>query len=204
MNIAVFASGRGSNFAAVIRAVKKGKIKANLALLVCDNPKAGAINRAKRAGVKVALIKRGDFSSKEEFEGRITQCLKENGIELIVLAGFMRILSPRFVSEYKNKILNIHPALLPSFKGAHAIKDAFDYGAKITGVTVHFVDEEMDHGPIILQKEVEIKESDTEESLEKKIHKIEHRLYPEAIRLYVAGKIRSEGRKLKILSEEIP
>ncbi len=199
MNIAVFASGRGTNFSAVIKAVKKGKIKASLSLLVCDNPQAGAIGRARRAGIKAVLVKREDFSSKEDFETKIIGHLEENKIDLIVLAGFMRILSTGFVSKYRNRILNIHPAILPAFKGACAIKDAFDYGVKVTGVTVHFVDEKMDHGPAILQKALKVEEDDTPESLEEKIHKIEHRLYPQAISLYAQGRLRLEGRKVKIL-----
>ncbi len=198
MNIAVFASGRGTNFSAVARAVKNGLIKADLSLLVCDNPKAGVIARAKRAGVKLALIKRDDFSTRKDFEDKIIQRLKEEKIDLVVLAGFMRILGPEFVREYNNRIINIHPALLPSFKGSEAIKDAFDYGAKITGVTVHFVDEKMDHGPIILQQALKIEEEDTLESLEVKIHKIEHKLYPEAIRLFTEGRLILEGRKVRI------
>ena len=198
MNIAVFASGRGTNFSAVARAIKNGQIKADLSLLVCDNPKAGVIARAKRAGVKLALIKRDDFSTRKDFEDKIIQRLKEEKIDLVVLAGFMRILGPEFVREYNNRIINIHPALLPSFKGSEAIKDAFDYGAKITGVTVHFVDEKMDHGPIILQQALKIEEEDTLESLEVKIHKIEHKLYPEAIRLFTEGRLILEGRKVRI------
>lgn len=198
MNIAVFASGRGTNFGAIIRAVKKGILKANLSLLICDNPKAPVINKAKRAKVKVVLIKREDFATKKDFELEIIKHLQEHKIDLIVLAGFMRILTSEIVNSYKGRILNIHPALLPSFKGSHAIKDAFDYGVKVTGVTVHFVDEETDHGPIILQQAVKIEEGDTLESLEGKIHKIEHRLYPEAIRLFVEGKLRIEGRKVLI------
>jgi phosphoribosylglycinamide formyltransferase-1 len=198
MNIAVFASGRGTNFAAIIRTTKLGKIKANLSLLVCDNPKAGAIGKAKRAGVKVALVKREDFSNKKDFEDRIIQHLEENKIDLIVLAGFMCLLSPEFVERYKGRIINIHPALLPSFKGTEGIKDAFDYGVKVTGVTVHFVDEKTDHGPIILQAAIKIEENDTLESLEAKIHKVEHKLYPEAVRLFVEGKLNLEGRKVRV------
>lgn len=198
MNIAVFASGRGSNFSAIARAVKKGKLKANVALLVCDNSKAGAIQRAKRAGVKVALIKREDFAAKKDFEAKIIQHLKEEEIDLIVLAGFMCILGTELIREYKDRILNIHPALLPSFKGANGIKDAFDYGVKVTGVTVHLVDEKMDHGPIILQASVKIEEEDTLETLEAKIHKVEHKIYPQAIKLFIEGKLRLEGRKVKI------
>ena len=201
MNIAVFASGRGSNFAAIIRAIKKGKIKAILSLLVCDQPGAGAIKRAKRAGIKVALVKREDFATKGEFENKITQHLEENKIDLIVLAGYMRLVSQQLISKYKNKILNIHPSLLPSFKGTEGIKDAFNYGVKVTGVTVHFVDEEMDHGAIILQALLKIEEDETLESLEAKIHKLEHKLYPEAIRLVVEGKLKVEGRKVRIFSQ---
>lgn len=201
MNIAVFASGRGTNFTAIIRAVKKGKIKANLPLLVCDNPNAPVINRAKRAGVKVALVKEKDFPTKNDFENRIIQLLEENNIELIVLAGFMRVLSQDFVARFKNKILNIHPALLPSFKGTQGIKDAIEYGVKVTGVTVHFVDEKVDCGPIILQKAVRIEETDTLESLESKIHKVEHKLYPQGIKLFVEGKLRIEGRKVRVSTQ---
>jgi len=198
VNIAVFASGRGTNFSAIARAVKKGKIKANLSLLVCDNPKAAVIDKAKRAGIKVALVEREDFGSKKDFEAKIIQHLEENKIDLIALAGFMRILSPELVRKYKGRILNIHPALLPTFKGEEGIKDTFDYGVKVTGVTVHFVDEEMDHGPIILQRQVAIEEDDTLESLETKIHKVEHKLYPEAIKLFVEGRLTVEGRKVRI------
>lgn len=198
MNIAVFASGRGTNFGAIIKAVKSGKVKVNLSLLVCDQSKAGAIARAKRAGIKIALVKREDFTNKKDFQAKIIQHLEENSIELVVLAGFMRLLTPEFVGRYAGRILNIHPALLPSFKGTESIKDAFDYGVKVTGVTVHFVDEKMDHGPVILQKAIPVEEDDTPESLEKKIHKIEHRLYPEAIRLFAEGKLKLEGRKVII------
>ena len=200
MNIAVFASGKGTNFSAIVRAVKKGKIKANLSLLVCDNPKAGAIGRAKRAGIKIAKVLREDFSSKEDFEAKILQHLEENKIDLIVLAGFMRLISAGFVKKYEGRILNIHPALLPSFKGTEGIRDAFDYGVKVTGVTVHFVDTEMDHGPIILQEAIKIEGDDTLASLEAKIHKLEHRIYPEALRLCAEGKLKIEARKVKIIS----
>src|SRR3989338_2738603 len=189
-NIAVFASGRGTNFSAIVKAVKSGALKANIALLVCDNPKALVLKKAKSAGVKIALIKRGDFSSKRDFESKINELLRVNKIELIVLAGFMRMLSEAFVRNHPGSIINIHPSLLPSFKGTEGIKDAFDCGVKITGVTVHFVDELMDHGPVILQAPVKIEEFDTLASLEEKIHRLEHRLYPEAIKLFVEGRLK--------------
>ena len=199
-NIAIFASGNGTNFSAIAESVKKGAFKVNLGLLVCDNPQAKVIGRAKKFGVKVALIIREDFTSKEDFESRIIEYLEEEKVDLIVLAGFMRMLSENLVAKYKGKIINIHPSLLPSFKGAQAIKDAFDYGVKVTGVTVHFVDEKMDHGPVILQKEVRVSEADTLASLEAKVHKIEHKLYPEAIDLFARGKLKIKGRKVSINS----
>ena len=196
MNIAVFASGRGTNFAAILKAVGAGQIKADLALLVSDNPGAQAIARAKKAGIKVALIKREDFASKKEFEAGMISALKENKIDLIVLAGFMRLFSAEFVRSYKGRIMNIHPSLLPAFKGTRGIKDAFDYGVKITGVSVHFVDEKLDHGPIILQAAVALTNSDTAATLAEKIHKLEHKLYPQAIKLFVEGKLKIKGRKV--------
>lgn len=198
MNIAVFASGRGSNFSAIIKAAKKGKIKGNLALLVCDNHEARVINRARRAGIKVAVVLRKDFTSKADFENKIVQTLKDNKIGLIVLAGFMRLLSPEFVRLYEGRIMNIHPSILPAFKGEHGIQDAFDYGVKITGVTVHFVDELMDHGPIIIQGAVRIERKDTLEKLESRIHRLEHKLYPEAIALFLEGKLRISERKVNL------
>lgn len=200
MNIAVFCSGRGTNFQAIIDSVKKKKIKAKIRLMVCDNPSAYALERAKKERIKSVLIERKNFKTKDEFEAEIIKNLEKEKIGLICLAGFMRMLSPNFVKRYRNRILNIHPAILPSFKGTCGIEDAFNYGVKVTGVTVHFVDEEMDGGPIILQKEVRITESDTLESLEEKIHKTEHKLYPEAVRLFTEKRLKIEGRKVKILS----
>jgi len=200
MNIAVFASGKGTNFQAIIDACKSGKIKANLALLISDRSDAYALMRAKEAGIKSLLLERKNFKSREDFDREITKNLEKEKIDLVVLAGFMRLLSVEFVKKYRNKILNIHPALLPSFKGTEGIKDALEYGVKITGPTVHFVDEELDHGPIILQTAVEVEDTDTEETLREKIHKEEHRIYPEAIRLFVEGRLKIEGRKVKVLA----
>lgn len=198
-NIAVFASGRGSNFLAIAKAIKSGKLKkANLAFLLCDNPNAPVVSKAKKLKIKVILVRPDIFSTKNDFEKEITRHLKEDKIELIVLAGFMRMLSSGFARAYKNKIINIHPSLLPSFKGKEGIRGAFDYGVKVTGVTVHFVDELMDHGPIILQKEVKIEDKETIVSLEEKIHKIEHKLYPEAIKLFVNNKLKIEGRRVVV------
>lgn len=200
LNIAIFASGTGSNFSAIARAVKTKRIKANLRLLVCDNEKAKVIQKARKARVEIALVKRESFASKEDFEDKIISCLRSNEVGLIVLAGFMRMLSAGFVKKYRGRIMNIHPSLLPSFKGSHAIKDAFDYGAKVTGVTVHFVDEKMDNGPIILQAPLEIRPQDTLAQLESRMHKLEHRLYPEAINMFLNKRTLISGRKVRIVS----
>ena len=190
MNIAVFVSGDGTNLQAIIDAAARGEISAKVALVVCNNQNAYALTRAKNAGIKTFILDHRKFNSREEYDREIIKELEKNDINLIVLAGFMRLLSPYFISKYRNKILNVHPALLPQFKGTHGIRDAFDSGAKETGVTVHFVDEELDHGPIILQEKTKIKETDTLETLEERIHKIEHVLYPVAIKLFVEGKIK--------------
>lgn len=198
-NIAIFASGNGTNFQAIADAIKSKKLKGvAISLMVSDNPAAYALERAKKAGIKSTVIERDKFSSMSEFEKEILKQLSAAQVELIALAGFMRIIGPDILSAYKNKILNIHPALLPSFKGAHGIKDAFEYGVKVTGVTAHFVDNQMDHGPIIMQEAVPIAENDTLESLEVKIHEAEHKLYYQAIGLVASGKATIAGRKVAI------
>ena len=191
MTLAVFASGNGSNFSAIIKAIKQHKIKVKLVILVCDKPGAFVIKRAQKAGVQVVLVSREDFLSRVDFEKAIISRLESYKVDLIALAGFMRMLSPAFVKKYHNRILNIHPSLLPAFKGGQAIKDALDSKASFTGVTVHFVDAKMDHGPIILQEQIRIRNSDTLVSLEKRIHGLEHKLYPQVIRLFVEGKIKA-------------
>lgn len=198
MNIAVFCSGYGSNFQAIVDASKRKLFDANVAVMVCDNKDAFALKRAKKENIKILPVLRENFKTREDFENKIIDRLEKDNIELICLAGFMRVLSPEFVKRYENRILNIHPALLPSFKGAHGIKDAFEHGVKVTGVTVHFVTEELDSGPIILQEVVNIEEYDTQKTLEEKIHTVEHSLYPKAIRLLTEGKVRVEGKRTKI------
>ncbi len=193
MNIAVFASGNGTNLQAIIDEVSRGGIKAKIALVVSDNKSAYALRRAKKAGIETFVLNHKEFASRESRDREIIKELEKKNIGLVVLAGFMRLLSPYFVKKYKNRILNVHPSLLPLFKGTHGIKDAFESGAKKTGVTVHFVDEELDHGPIILQETVNVDADDTLDTLEEKIHKIEHKLYPEAVRLFVEGKLKVKG-----------
>jgi phosphoribosylglycinamide formyltransferase-1 len=203
VNIAIFCSGNGSNFQALVNAVKQGEIKANIALMVCDNLQAYALKRAESEGIKRLFVQTRD-RSKNEYEAEIIKNLEQEKIGLICLAGYMRLLSPQFVQKYPNQILNIHPSLLPAFKGSHAIKDALDYGVKVTGVTVHFVDEEMDHGPIVLQEGVKVCDTDSEEMLAKRIHLTEHLLYPRAVRLFVEKKLKIEGHQVKIEPEFNP
>ena len=191
MNIAVFVSGNGSNLQAFIDAEQSGKLSdGEIKLVVCDQPDAFALVRAKKAKIPIFLQEGKGDTAREEYEQTVIQRLKKDNIELIILAGFMRILSGHFVNEYKNKILNIHPALLPAFKGANGIKDAYEADVDVTGVTVHFVTEELDAGPIILQEKVSINKDDTLETLEKKIHKVEHEMYPEAVRMFIDGEIK--------------
>lgn len=199
IKMAVFCSGEGTNLKAIIDAVNKKKIKAQIALVVGDKKNALCLRRAKKAGFKTVFVDSAKFKNRETFDKKIIEFLEEAGVSLIVLAGFMRILSSYFVTKYKNRILNIHPAILPSFKGAKGIKDAWDYGVKVTGVTVHFVESGIDKGPIILQEALKISKKDTLKTLEAKIHKIEYKLYPEAIRLFGEKRLKIVGRKVKIL-----
>lgn len=201
MKFAVFASGNGSNLQAIIEAVKAGEINAELALVFSDNRKAYALKRAKEAGIPTLCLVRKDYATPQSYERDIVIQLKEMQIDFIVLAGFMKVFTPFFIKQYPNQILNIHPSLLPSFKGANGIKDAFTYGVKVTGVTVHFADDKMDHGPIILQEAFRVAERETLESLEERIHQVEHKMYPKAIALYADGRLKVSGRKVKILEK---
>ncbi len=186
--IAVFCSGNGSNFQALIAASRKKKLGAEIALMVCDNPKARALQRAKKHGIPAVLISPKLFSTREAYEKIIVSILKSQRVDLVVLAGFMRLLTAYFIGAYRGRIVNIHPSFLPAFKGAHAIRDAFEAGVPETGVTVHRVTLKVDSGPVILQEKVKIRRSDTRVTLEKRIHALEHRLYPKAVRLALRGR----------------
>ncbi|NSL53016.1 phosphoribosylglycinamide formyltransferase [Calidifontibacillus erzurumensis] len=185
--IAVFASGNGSNFQAIIDAVKEKKLSCNVVLLVCDKPGAYCIERAEKANVPTLVLSPKDFPSKAEYETEILNRLKEEKVELIVLAGYMRLIGETLLSAYEGKIINIHPSLLPAFPGLDAIGQAYNAKVKITGVTVHYVDEGMDTGPIIAQEAVRVEETDTRESLQEKIQKVEHSLYPSVIQKLCSG-----------------
>ena len=199
MNFAVLASGRGSNLKAIIEAVKKGGTKAHLKAVFSDKKDAQALEHARENKIPAVFIDPKDFDDRESYDRAVVQRLREFDINFVVLAGYMRLLSSYFIRQYPDKILNIHPSLLPAFKGSHAIKDAFDYGVKITGPSVHFVSDELDAGAIILQEPVCVGPEDSVESLEEKIHQAEHRIYPKAIDLFARGKLKIEGGKVIIL-----
>jgi len=191
-------SGRGSNLQAIIDCIESGCLAAKITAVISDVGDAYALERAKKHGIEAVFIDPRDFASKELYEKKILEALKKHNAELLLLAGYMRILGKTLLSAYKNRILNIHPALLPAFPGLHAQKQAFDHGVKVAGCTVHFVDEALDGGPIILQRCVEVKEDDTAETLADRILEQEHKIYPEAVKLFVENRLRIEGRKVKI------
>ena len=198
INIGVLASGRGTNLQAIIEAIEDGKIEGEIKIVMSDHPKACALKRAQQYLIDTRCIDFKEFKNREDYDKEIIKTLKEKKIDLVVLAVYMRILSPYFIRAYQNKIMNIHPALLPSFPGLHAQKQAIGNGVKISGCTVHFVDEGVDSGPIILQKAVEVSDDDTEESLTEKILKEEHQIYPQAIQLFSESRLIIKGRKVFI------
>ncbi len=195
------ASGRGSNFQALIDAAERGEIPdADLAHLIVNKKDAYAIERAKKHRIDYTVITSHN-KTRREFDQSTLKLLKELNIEIVVLAGFMRILTPEFIDTYRNRILNIHPSLLPSFPGAHAHLDAIKYGVKVSGCTAHLVDEGIDSGPIIMQTSVTLSDGETEESLADKILKYEHQILPKALQLLCSGKIVVNGRHIKIKSD---
>ena len=196
--LGIICSGRGTNLQSIMTAVGKGEINADIAVVIADKPDAYALTRAEKAGIRATLIDRKKFADRDSFEAELVEELQRSGVTLVVLAGFMRILGKTFLREYGGRTMNIHPALLPSFVGAHAHRDTLAYGVKISGCTVHFVDEGMDTGPIILQAAVPVLDDDTEETLAARILVEEHKIYPKAIKLYCEGMLRIVGRKVKI------
>ncbi|MCG6551937.1 MAG: phosphoribosylglycinamide formyltransferase [Candidatus Magnetominusculus sp. LBB02] len=191
--IGVLASGRGSNFQSLIDSIDSGAIKAEVACLITDNPDAYATERAKRHNIPHVYM---NPASKDMYYNAIADELTRRGVELVALAGFMRVVKKPLIAAFPMRIMNIHPALLPSFKGLHAQRQALDYGVKIAGCTVHFVDEGVDTGPIILQEAVPVLSGDTEETLSARILECEHRIYPRAIKLFIEGKLKITGNKV--------
>ncbi len=198
-NIAVLASGRGSNLQAIIDGIESGYLKAKITVVISDVTDAYALERARKHGIEAVFIDPKKFASRKLFEKDILKVLRKHDAELVLLAGYMRVVGRTLLDVYKNRMLNIHPALLPAFPGLHAQKQAFDHGVKVAGCTVHFVDDMLDGGPIILQRCVEVAEDDTSETIADRILEQEHKIYPEAVKLFVENRLRIEGRKVKII-----
>ncbi|MDE1763806.1 MAG: phosphoribosylglycinamide formyltransferase [Thaumarchaeota archaeon] len=200
INLAILISGRGSNMEAILHTVKKKKIPASPAIVISNKPDAKGLRVAQKLGVKTAVVESSGLKGASwEYDKKIVAVLEENNVTpkngLVCLAGFMRIISPEFIRKYRGRILNIHPAILPAFPGLHSQRQAVEYGVKYSGCTVHFVDEGVDTGPIILQAIVKVEDNDTEDSLAKKILRQEHKIYPQAVRLFAQGRINVTGRK---------
>ena len=197
--LGVLCSGRGTDLQSIMDAIDRGEVAAEIAVVLTDKPDAFALERAAKAGIKAVCVNRKQFDGRESFEQALVGQLQAAGVTLVVLAGFMRILTPYFVRQYAGRIMNIHPALLPSFPGAHAHRDVLAYGVKVSGCTVHFVDEGTDSGPIILQAAVPVLDGDTEETLGARVLEQEHIIYPRAIQLYCEGKLEINGRHVHIV-----
>ncbi len=196
--VSFLASGRGSNFRVVAERIIDATIPARLGVLISDKSDAPALGLAKNLGMKALHVAPRNFAGREAFDREIIRLLDECGTDLVVAAGYMRILSPLFVEAYRHRIINIHPALLPAFPGIHAQEKAMEYGVKITGCTAHFIDEGTDTGPIILQSAVQVLDSDTADTLADRILKEEHRIFPEAVKLFCENRLKIEGRRVFI------
>src|SRR5436309_7830341 len=200
--LGILASGSGTNLQAIIDAIEDGQVPAEIRVVICNRPEAKALERAERHRLAAEVIDHKAFASREAFDERVVEVLREKEVELVCLAGFDRLLSSVFIRAFPERILNIHPALLPSFPGLHAQRQALDYGVRIAGCSVHIVDEKTDHGPIVIQAAVPVYSDDTVDSLTERILAEEHRIYPEAVCLFAERRIRIEGRRVRIADEE--
>jgi phosphoribosylglycinamide formyltransferase-1 len=198
LRVGVLASGRGTNLQAILDAVEAGRCPARVVVVVSDRPLAAALDRARRASIDAVHVDPQAAADRAAFDQAIAAVLAKHDVELVCLAGYMRVLSPAFVAAYRHRILNVHPALLPAFPGLHAQRQALAHGVKVTGATIHFVDDGVDTGPVVMQAAVPVREDDTEASLSARIRAEEHRLFPEAIRLYAEGRLTVEGRRVRI------
>jgi phosphoribosylglycinamide formyltransferase 1 len=199
--LGVLISGSGSNLQAIIDAIERHTVTARIHVVISNRADAYGLTRARQHNIPTVVINHKEFSSREDFETALMRSLHAHQVELVVLAGFMRVLTPFFVRAFPQRIINIHPALLPAFLGTHAQRQALQYGVRIAGATVHFVDEEMDHGPIIAQAAVPVYPDDTEETLSARILAQEHQLYPHAIRLFAEGRLEIRGRSVVVHNE---
>jgi phosphoribosylglycinamide formyltransferase-1 len=196
--IGILISGRGSNMVSLLEAMREGTIHGEPAVVFSNKPDAPGLARAAEFGVPTEALSHKGFKPRQEHEKKVIEILRRHEVELVCLAGYMRLLSPLLVGEYRGRIFNIHPALLPSFPGLHSQQQALDYGVKISGCTVHVVDEECDHGPIVVQAAVPVLDDDTDDSLSARILEQEHRIYCEAVRLYCEGRLSIDGRRVRI------
>jgi len=207
INLGVLVSGGGTNLQSIIDSINDGRLDATITVVISNVPGVRSLERARQNTIPAVVIDHDRFPTRETFDREIVATLKKYDVELVIMAGFMRILSPVLLRAFPLKIMNIHPALLPSFQGLHVQKKAFDYGVKFSGCTVHFADEGVDTGPIIIQSVVPVYDDDTAEKLQQRILKEEHRIYPQAIQLYAEGRLEVTGRKVRIknpLQKEIP
>jgi phosphoribosylglycinamide formyltransferase-1 len=202
-SIGVLISGSGTNLQSIIDAIEAGGVPGRIACVISNRADAFGLERARRHGIPALVISHRDHPTREDYDSTLVACLQEHGVELTVLAGFMRIITPVFLDAFPHRVMNIHPALLPAFPGIHAQRQALEYGVRYSGCTVHFVDSGTDTGPIILQSVVPVLPEDTEDSLSARIRAEEHRLYPEAVRLFCQGRLQVEGRHV-IIADENP
>lgn len=202
MRTAVLASGRGSNLQALIKAWKSGSLPIEIVAVGSDQLGADALEHAKEAGIPTRVFQVRDYPHRQAQEEDLLIWMRENQVELLLLAGYMKVLGPQFIRQANFTVMNIHPSLLPAFPGLHAQRQALEYGVKVSGCTVHLVDEGLDSGPIVMQEAVPVLPGDTEESLAQRILAVEHRLYPEAVRMFVSGKVERTGRRVQILQQE--
>lgn len=196
--VGILISGRGSNMVSLVQGMQEGYIPGEPAVVFSNKPKAAGLAKAAELGVATEVLSHKGFKPRQEHEKKVIEIMHRYEVELVCLAGYMRLLSPLLVGEFRNRIFNVHPALLPAFPGLDGQKQALDYGVKISGCTVHIVDEECDHGPIVAQAAVPVEEGDTEETLSARILEHEHRIYREAVKLYCEGRISVEGRRVRV------
>ena len=198
INLGVLVSGSGSNLQSIIDHIEQQRLDAEIKIIISNNPGAYALERAKKHHIPAVVIDHTEYPDRHEFDRKMIEVLRFHSIDLIILAGFMRVLTPMFLKTFPMRIMNIHPALLPSFPGLHVQRKALEYGVRFSGCTVHFVDEGVDTGPIIIQAVVPVYEEDTEQSLSERILREEHRIYPRAIQLYAAGRLKLDGRRVQV------